>query len=541
MSGRITTGGNMQDNILQSWTGAWPEVRASQPLPTGAGVLDQGGFNTIEVDELFENVNYAATVAGQTVLYRSLTQPLADLDAINAKQAALREILSAPGVRANVENIVNNAAAQESRLHVLLFGEFLGSFGTARELHHIEGYGYKQYSRGIRFVLNLVAAIQGSETPQSPYLQEIFNKIGNFAQSNEYSLMIGPVYNSEKGLQSKEERKHSLSPATIFRPTLFKPLLISLLVAALWGLIEFFPGDMFKIGRDGIAVGSVFFLPLLLVYIPVVGGYDRDNCIMPLRTLYRHSKALGELLDGLGQLDELLAFIKYAENYGSATVLPEMIAGDQHSMKLQDAKNPVLGNANPAYVGNDFTMHDERLLCITGPNSGGKTAFCKTITQIQILAQIGCFVPAATAVLTVADRIFYQAPEISHLDDGEGRFGTELKRTRDIFVASTSHSLVVLDEMAEGTTFEEKMQSSTDVLDGFYRKANSTILITHNHQLVDVFVKRRITTPWQVEFADDLPTFKLVPGISRVSHADRVAKKIGFSKQDIDNYLAKQS
>ena len=95
--------------------------------------------------------------------------------------------------------------------------------------------------------------------------------------------------------------------------------------------------------------------------------------------------------------------------------------------------------------------------------------------------------------------------------------------------------------MAEGTTFEEKMQSSTDVLDGFYRKGNSTILITHNHQLVDVFVKRGVATPKQVEFADDEPTFKLIDGISRISHADRVAKKIGFSKQDIDHYLANPS
>jgi len=52
-------------------------------------------------------------------------------------------------------------------------------------------------------------------------------------------------------------------------------------------------------------------------------------------------------------------------------------------------------------------------------------------------------------------------------------------------------------------------------------------------------VNRGIAVAKQVEFADDLPTFRLIPGISRVSHADRVAKKIGFSKQDIDNYLAK--
>jgi DNA mismatch repair ATPase MutS len=140
--------------------------------------------------------------------------------------------------------------------------------------------------------------------------------------------------------------------------------------------------------------------------------------------------------------------------------------------------------------------------------------------------------------LSVADKIFYQAPEISHLDDGEGRFGTELKRTKDIFLASTAKSLVVLDELSEGTTFEEKMESSANVLGGFYRKGNNTILITHNHQLVDVFIDKDEGVARQVEFANELPTYKLIAGISRVSHADRVAKKIGFSKEDIDNYLA---
>jgi hypothetical protein len=82
------------------------------------------------------------------------------------------------------------------------------------------------------------------------------------------------------------------------------------------------------------------------------------------------------------------------------------------------------------------------------------------------------------------------------------------------------------------------MESSSNVLNGFYRKGNSTILITHNHQLVDEFVRQRIGLPRQVEFADNAPSYKLIDGISRVSHADRVAKKIGFSKEDIDNYLA---
>jgi dsDNA-specific endonuclease/ATPase MutS2 len=82
------------------------------------------------------------------------------------------------------------------------------------------------------------------------------------------------------------------------------------------------------------------------------------------------------------------------------------------------------------------------------------------------------------------------------------------------------------------------MESSTNVLDGFYRKGNNTLLITHNHQLVDVFMNKGEGVAKQVEFLNEQPTYKLVDGISRVSHADRVAKKIGFSKEDIDNYLA---
>jgi len=56
--------------------------------------------------------------------------------------------------------------------------------------------------------------------------------------------------------------------------------------------------------------------------------------------------------------------------------------------------------------------------------------------------------------------------------------------------------------------------------------------------LVDQFANAGTGLAQQVEFANDAPTYRLIPGISRVSHADRVAKKIGFSKEDIDQYLA---
>ena len=528
----------MKETIFQSWQGVWPTVKSSKPLATGEGVIDESAFNTIEVDQLFDAINYASTTIGQAVLYRSLTQPLENIDRVKDKQDAIEELRTQPRLKELLESVIQAAALDEKSFYLLLFGEFLGTFGTAREEHEIEGYGYLQYKRGIRFMLALVAQVQEIETPKSRYLKTLVEKIKGFAETRAYSLMEGPAYIAESGIQSREERKDSFSPAIIFRPRLFKPLLIALFFGFFWGLAHFFPTDMFSVSIEALPTATIFFAPLLLVYYPVIGSFDRDSCIIPLRNVFKNSVDVAETLDALGQIDELLSFIKFADAFGSAVVLPTLFDSEHHRINLLAAKNPVLGKENSAYVANDFILEDDKLVLVTGPNSGGKTAFCKTITQVQLLAQIGCYIPAESATLTVADRIFYQVSEVSHLNDGEGRFGTELKRTKDIFLATTPKSLVVLDELSEGTTFEEKMESSSNVLNGFYRKGNSTILITHNHQLVDQFVNQRIGLPRQVEFADDAPTYKLIAGISRVSHADRVAKKIGFSKEDIDNYLA---
>ncbi|MGR8980982.1 MAG: MutS-related protein [Gammaproteobacteria bacterium] len=519
----------MKETILQSWQDAWPVIKSAKPLTTGEGVIDENAFNTIEVDKVFDAVNYAATTVGQAFLYRSLTQPSYDINRIQAKQQAVEEIKNHQALKANIEQILQHAATGENNFYMLLFGSFIGSFGTARGEHEIEGYGYAQYKRGIRFMLELADGIQRAVAPESGYLKDVFGNIKSFAETREYSLMKGPVYITEGVMQSKEEKKGLFPVSVIFKPRLFKPLIFIILAA----ILALLPSAMSISSPAQI----IFFAPLLLVYFPIVGGYDRDNCIIPLRNQFKNSEAVGQALDALGQLDELLCFVKFAEAFGGDTVMPKLVDAPHHRINLAAAKNPVLGKANPNYVGNDFVLDDEKLILITGPNSGGKTAFCKTVTQIQLLAQIGCYVPAKAATLTVADKIFYQAPEISHLVDGEGRFGTELKRTKDIFVASSPKSLVVLDEMSEGTTFEEKLESSSNILNGFYRKGNSTILITHNHQLVDNFVNQGIGVPKQVEFAHDEPTYRLIPGISRVSHADRIAKKIGFSKEDIESYL----
>lgn len=532
----MTSNATSREALLNPDVKKPPEIRCKPVSGLASSVIDAATFNTIEVDKLFDSINHAVTQTGQAVLYRDLVHPLADAESVRQRHDAIRELEGTEALTKSIETLVEKAKVTEPHFYNLLYGSFMGLIGSTSHKWEIEGYGYETYIRGTRFLLQLVENAGTIKEVQSPYLKSLLGTLQNFAETRSYALAKGPVYRTEKGIITAAEKKW-YTPAIRFQPGLFKPVML-LAAVGLAGLAAMFVPVLLDMVGTISPVVWLFLMPLSLLYIPIVGGLDRDGCIYPIRDEFRKSPDIEKVLNALGQLDELLSFIQLRKNYGHTMALPEIREADNHSLSLQSVRNPILGKQNPAYVPNDLDMSKERLSLITGPNSGGKTAFCKTLAQTQLLAQIGGYVPAVKAELTVADHIFYQVPEISQLSDGEGRFGTELRHTKSIFLAASPKSLVIMDELSEGTTHEEKIEISMNILEGFQQKGNSTILITHNHDLVDRFMEKGTGLARQVEFANDQPTYRLVEGISRVSHADRVAKKIGFSKEDISRYLS---
>ncbi|MDE2485405.1 MAG: DNA mismatch repair protein MutS [candidate division NC10 bacterium] len=512
-------------------------VRSTKAAATGEGVLDERTFNTIEVDRLFDAVNYADTIAGQATLYRSLAHPLSSIEAITAKQDAVKELDSNADLRARIEALVHHAATHEEEFYRLLFGTFVGGFGDPKGKMETGGYGHKTYRHGTQLMLGLVKGAHTLPAPESPYLRARLDALKAFGSTRSYALMEGPAYLTERAIRTKTE-KWLLTPAIKFRPTLFKPRLIVALVIAMGLFLYYAPA--LGISPYAMPAVMVFLLPSFLLYGPVVGGFDRDSIIYPLRDGYRDSRDVQRALEALGQIDELLSFHRYAKAFGSSTVLPTLIDSERHALVVKTVRNPILGKGNTDYVPNDIDLNGTRITFVTGPNGGGKTAFCKTIAQVQLLAQIGCYVPAERAEVSVADRIFYQVPESNSLVDREGRFGTELQRTKAIFFASSPRSLVILDELAEGTTHQEKLEISHTILGGFYQVGNNTILVTHNYELAEQFHKRDVGLYRQAEFVHGSPTYRLVDGISRISHAHKVAQRIGFAKADIEKHLVER-
>lgn len=523
--------------FLSLWKEA-PQEKSVPPLEDG--VIDPATYETLEVDSLFDAVNATSTIVGRATLHRSLSRPLDDREIIQARQQALRELARNEPLRKGLEQLLGNAAGpdREPEFYKLLYCFFLGTIGSPTNEREIRGFGYEAYLHGTRFVLETVDQAQRLPEPESPYLKQLLGVLKDFAGTRSYRLMQGPVYRTEKRLMTKEEK--GAMPAIRFRPSLFKPGLIAGLVGGLlllWGGLP----PLLNLSRPAIGVLWLFLLPLGGAYTPIVGNYDRDRFIYPLRKWFREDEAVHQFLESLGYLDELLSMHRYAADFGHPVCLPEILDDGHHRFKARELRNPILGKTNPDYVPNDIELDHHRITLITGPNSGGKTAFCKTVAQSQLLAQTGAYIPAREAALTVADRIFYQVPEVSQLTSGEGRFATELKHSKQIFLSATPASLVILDELAEGTTYEERLQISYDIMEGFHKKGCTTLLVTHNHQLVDKFIEQGIGQPKQVEFVGDHPTHRLIDGISRVSHADRVAKEVGFSKEDIDRYLKEEN
>ena len=113
--------------------------------------------------------------------------------------------------------------------------------------------------------------------------------------------------------------------------------------------------------------------------------------------------------------------------------------------------------------------------------------------------------------------------------------------TDRLLVSAQAHLILpyhtLLDELAEGTTHEERLHESYGIMSDFYSIGNNTILVTHNHSLVDKFMAEKRGQSLMAAFDGDAPTYTIAEGLSRASHAARIAEKIGFSPADRQKYL----
>ncbi|MCH5349911.1 MAG: DNA mismatch repair protein MutS [Oscillospiraceae bacterium] len=196
-----------------------------------------------------------------------------------------------------------------------------------------------------------------------------------------------------------------------------------------------------------------------------------------------------ETASALAQIDVLCSFA-YTSLKNEYTKPDIAIDG---IIDIKDGRHPVveLMLTDEIYVPNDtyLDLNQNRMAIITGPNMSGKSTYMRQTALITLMAQIGCFVPAKHAKITIVDKIFTRVGASDDLTAGQSTFMVEMSEVADILKNATKQSLVILDEVGRGTSTYDGISIATAVAEYI---ANSrvlgckTLFATHYHELIQL-------------------------------------------------------
>ena len=169
-------------------------------------------------------------------------------------------------------------------------------------------------------------------------------------------------------------------------------------------------------------------------------------------------------------------------------VRPEIHSGFE--LEIVASRHPVVETMMPRekFIPNDISLSKNgRIVVLTGPNMAGKSTLLRQVGLIQLLAQIGSFVPADQARVPVVDRIFTRVGASDNLARGQSTFMVEMSETASIVHGASDKSLVLLDEIGRGTSTYDGVSIAWSVTEYLHEVLGSkTIFATHYHELTQL-------------------------------------------------------
>lgn len=189
----------------------------------------------------------------------------------------------------------------------------------------------------------------------------------------------------------------------------------------------------------------------------------------------------------IATVDVLCSFAYVAEK--NRYVMPDMSISDR--IEIKDGRHPVIENLTPMFIPNDTELdgNDRQIAIITGPNMAGKSTYMRQTALIVLMAQMGSFVPAASAEIGVVDRIFTRVGASDDLSAGQSTFMVEMNEVAYILDNATRKSLVILDEIGRGTSTFDGLAIAWAVVEYMANKNKcgaKTLFATHYHELTEL-------------------------------------------------------
>ena len=250
--------------------------------------------------------------------------------------------------------------------------------------------------------------------------------------------------------------------------------------------------------------------------------------------LSSQAKRLLETSRALAELDVLAALAEAAvlHNYHR----PELV--EDATLEIEAGRHPVVEHTlqNDRFVPNDTVLESGELIrIITGPNMSGKSTFLRQVALIVLMAQMGSFVPAASARIGLVDRIFTRIGAQDEIHAGQSTFMVEMIEAANILNHATPRSLLVLDEIGRGTSTYDGLSIAWAVVEYIHNHPGlraRTLFATHFHELTQLAELLPGIRNYNVAVSesDGVVVFlhKIIPGGADRSYGIHVAQLAGL-------------
>ena len=247
----------------------------------------------------------------------------------------------------------------------------------------------------------------------------------------------------------------------------------------------------------------------------------------------QRSEKLLRIFQGLSSLDVAIGFaeLAYKWNYSRPEISNERI------FNVVAGRHPVIEQIlnkekDASFISNNCNLSDQKIWLITGPNMGGKSTFLRQNAIINIMAQMGSFVPAEKAKIGISDRIFSRVGSGDDLSRGQSTFMVEMIETASILNHATEKSFVILDEIGRGTSTWDGLSLAWSIIEKLHNDINcKTLFATHYHELTILersLKKLSLKTLEAKEYNDEIIfLYNLVNGSANKSYGLEVAKLAG--------------
>lgn len=492
-------------------------------------------------------LDQTCTAMGGRLLRRRLSQPLLDVAALNARldavaawvaaalpRAELREQLRAVG---DIERWVNRCTQKVATPRDL--AGLRASLQALPRLRAIAGRATQGdrldlCSEGLDLLEAAIAADPPATLPQGGVIRKGYN-----AELDSIQLAAKDARAYIAGLEKSERERTGIKSLKVgFNKVFGYYLEVTQANAAL------VPDDYIR--KQTLVNAERYITPDLKEYESLI--LNAQERLLDLETqLYRG------IVDQIAEMaPRLLAAAQILAEWDVQAGLAEIAVNRRYTrptladdliIDIRGGRHPVveLMQTSAAFTPNHTLLNPEQsLVILTGPNMGGKSTFLRQTALITLMAQIGAFVPAASAHIGLVDRIFTRIGAQDELHSGQSTFMVEMVETANILHHATPRSLLVLDELGRGTSTYDGMAIAWAVIEYIHSHPNlraRTLFATHYHELTTLAERLPHVVNQHVAVAeqgDDVVFLhEIRPGGADRSYGVHVAQLAGLPRQVI--------